>query len=154
MVSLLDIGSLNGGLSANIVELGDGFNELSEDWGPKIEETQYIHQTTSLSMSFPREYLSVDVQEAIADLFMEFPTGSACETYYGRFYKTDASGSGDTLTAKGMRVPVTVAPSSTGGSAGSPLTSGIEIHGNGKVEKGTWTISKSGSKTTYSIVAD
>ena len=32
MVSLLDIGSLMGGKSEKLAEMGDGFTELSEDW--------------------------------------------------------------------------------------------------------------------------
>lgn len=162
MVSLLDIGSLMNGLAPELVELGDGFNELSEDWSPNFEDTQYINQKNSsssvssygLSMSLTREYLSDDVQKTIDKLFMEFPTGAACETYYGRFYKTDVV-TDTTTTVKGIRVPVVVAPSSTGGSAGSALTSGIEIHGNGDAVKGTYTITKEPSgSTSYSFVAD
>lgn len=43
MVSLIDIGSWLGGKSANIVEMGDGFTELTEDWGPDVESTQYVN---------------------------------------------------------------------------------------------------------------
>lgn len=35
MVSLMDIGSLMGGKTSKIVEMGDGFNEITEDWGPQ-----------------------------------------------------------------------------------------------------------------------
>lgn len=159
MVSLLDIGSLMNGLSEELVMLGDGFTELTEDWSPSIEDTQYINQKNAsssvnsytLTMNLSREYLSDDVQKAIDKLFMEFPTGKACETFYGRFYKTDAQTSGDGTTVKGIRVPVTVAPSSTGGGAGDTLTSSIEIHGNGDAIKGTYTIDGDGN---YSFVAD
>lgn len=154
MVSLLDIGLLGGGLNGNIVELGNGFSELTEDWGANFQDTQYVNQKTAgssvngyaLSMTPEREYLSDDVQEAIDNLFKTFPTGSDCETYYYRFYKTDIkSNSGDCI-----RVPVVVAPSSTGGSAGSALTSSIEIHGNGDAELGTVTISiGEGGEATY-----
>ncbi len=163
MVSLLDIGSLMSGLSENLVELGDGFNELSEDWSPKIDETQYINQKVSsssvnsysLSMSLTREYLSDDVQKVIDKLFLDFPTGKDCETFYGRFYKTDVQTSGDTATVKGIRVPITLAPTSTGGSAGSALTSGIDIRGNGNAVKGTYTITTGAEgKVTYSFQAD
>ena len=37
MVSLLDIGSLMGGKSEKLAEMGDGFTELTEDWGPNTE---------------------------------------------------------------------------------------------------------------------
>ena len=39
MVSLLDIGKLSG-TSEKIVELGDGFTELTEDWSPNTESKQ------------------------------------------------------------------------------------------------------------------
>lgn len=151
MVSLLDIGLLNGGLTSNIVELGDGFTELNEDWGANVQSTQYINSTVAgatvngyaLSMSPQREYLSDEVQEAIDNLFKTFPTGSKCESFYYRFYKTDITGS----TGDCIRVPIVVAPSSTGGSAGNPLTSSLEIHGNGEAELGTITIASDGKYT-------
>lgn len=152
MVSLLDIGSWLGGLSEKIVEMGDGFNELTEDWGPSFQDTQYVNMKNSasslngytFSMTPEREYLSDDLQDAIDDAFKSFPTGKDAETYYYRFYKTDLSGT-DELTGDCIRIPVVCAPSSTGGSAGEALTSSIEIHGNGDVEKGTITISASGA---------
>ena len=49
MVSLLDIGSLNGGATPNIVELGDGFTEITEDWGPDVGSTQYINMDAKSS---------------------------------------------------------------------------------------------------------
>lgn len=162
MVSLLDIGSLMNGLSENLVMLGDGFTDLSEDWGTKVSSTQYINQKTesttingyALSMSLSREYLSDEVQEVIDKMFLEFPTGKACETFYGRFLKSDVKTSGASATVKGIRVPIVVAPNSIGGGAGDTLTSGIEIHGNGEVVKGTYTITTSESGTTYSFAAD
>ena len=47
MVSLLDIGKLFGGASTDIVEMGDGYTEISEDWGPGIDSTpvSYTHLT-------------------------------------------------------------------------------------------------------------
>lgn len=36
MVSLLDIGKLFGGVSTDIEEMGDGYTEISEDWGPAL----------------------------------------------------------------------------------------------------------------------
>lgn len=151
MVSLLDIGSLMSGITANIVELGDGFNEISEDWGPDIASTQYVNMKAKsstlkgydFSMTPEREYLSDDVQKAIDDLFKKFPTGSECETYYYRFYKTDIKAN----SGECIRVPVIVAPSSTGGSGGDILTSSIQINGNGDVELGTVTITEDGKYT-------
>lgn len=142
MVSLLDIGLLNGGSVSNIVELGDGFTELTEDWGPNTESTQYVNMKNaansvkgySFSMTAEREYLSDDAQEAIDDLFKDFPTGAKCETYYYRYYKTDI----DTTTHKGdcIKIPVTVCPSTSGGAGGDILKSSIQINGNGDVVKG------------------
>jgi hypothetical protein len=151
MVSLLDIGSLIGGKTPKIVELGDGFTEITEDWGPDVSSTQYVNMKAKastvkgyeFSMTPEREYLSDEVQTAIDELFKKFPTGKDCETYYYRFYKTDiTSNTGDCI-----RVPVVVSPSSTGGSGGDPLTSSIQINGNGDVELGTITIASSGEYT-------
>ena len=151
MVSLLDIGSLMGGSLQNIVEMGDGFTELTEDWGPNTESTQYVNMKNAsnsvkgyaFSMSPEREHLSDDMQTTINDLFKKFPTGAQCETYYYRFYKTDITGaSGDCI-----RVPVTVCASSSGGAGGDILTSSIQINGNGDVELGTITIGSDGKYT-------
>lgn len=150
MVSLLDTGLLMGG-TTNIMEMGDGYTELTEDWGPDIGSTQYVNMKSKsstlkgyeFSMSPEREYLSDDMQKAIDKLFKKFPTGADCETYYYRFFKTDiTSGSGDCI-----KVPVVVAPSSVGGSGGDTLTSTIQINGNGDVEEGTITIGSDGSYT-------
>jgi hypothetical protein len=147
----LDIGLLGGGKSTKIVELGDGFTEITEDWGPDVESTQYVNMKSKastlkgyeFSMTPEREYLSDEVQTAIDTLFKTFPTGTDCETYYYRFYKTDIKDS----TGDCIRVPVVVAPSSTGGSGGEVLTSSIQISGNGDVELGTVTISDDGGYT-------
>ena len=151
MVSLLDIGSLMGGKTPKIVEMGDGFTEITEDWGPDVSSTQYVNMKAKsatmkgyeFSMTPEREYLSDEVQTAIDDLFKKFPTGKDCETYYYRFYKTDIT----SKTGDCIRVPVVVSPSSTGGSGGDPLTSSIQINGNGDVALGTITIGDSGEYT-------
>lgn len=148
MVSLLDIGTWLGGKTANIVEMGDGFTELTEDWGPDVESTQYINtkaKTSTLkgyefSMTPEREYLDDDFQKAIDNGFKKLPTGKDCETYYYRYYKTDITNG----TGECIRVPVIVAPSSTGGEGGGILTSAIQIQGNGEVELGTITITENG----------
>lgn len=155
MVSLLDIGLLNGGTTSNILEMGDGFTELTEDWGPDVESNQYVNMKAKaatlkgyeFSMSPEREYLSDDFQEAVDNLFKSFPTGSDCETYYYRFYKTDLTTSSGTSTGDCIRVPVVVAPSSTGGAGGDTLTSSIQIAGNGEAELGTVTIAADGTYT-------
>lgn len=154
MVSLLDIGILNNGSRSNIVEMGDGFTELTEDWGPNTQSTQYVNMKNAsntvkgygFSMDAEREFLSDEVQEAINDLFKDFPTGKACETYYYRFYKSDLSGT-DTMSGECIKVPVTVAPKSNGGAGGDTLTSSIQINGNGDVVKGTITIDAEGNYT-------
>ncbi len=148
MVSLLDIGSWLNGKTSKIVEMGDGFTELTEDWGPDVESTQYVNMKAKastlkgyeFSMSPEREYLDDDFQDAINEGFKQFPTGDACNTYYYRYYKSDITGG----TGDCIRIPVVVAPSSTGGSGGDVLTSAIQISGNGEVELGTITISESG----------
>lgn len=148
MVSLLDIGTWLGGKTSNIVEMGDGFTELTEDWGPDVESTQYVNMKSKSStlkgyefaMTPEREYLDDEFQETIDNGFKQFPTGKDCETYYYRYYKSDITGG----TGDCIRVPVIVAPSSTGGAGGDILTSAIQISGNGEVELGTITISESG----------
>lgn len=148
MVSLLDIGSLMGGKTPKIVEMGDGYKEITEDWGPNTQSDQYVNMKSAsntvkgyaLSMTPERDHLSDEMQTVINTMFKTFPTGEKCNTYYYRFYKTDITGtSGDCI-----RVPVTVCPSSTGGTGGDNLTSSIQINGNGDVEVGTITISEGG----------
>lgn len=46
MVSLLDIGLLLGSTS-KLVEMGDGFTELQEDWGPNTESKQYVNMKSA-----------------------------------------------------------------------------------------------------------
>lgn len=150
MVSLLDIGAFTGS-TEKLAEMGDGYTELTEDWGPNTESKQYVNMKNAsntvkgyaFSMTPSREYLSDDMQTAIDTMFKTFPTGDKCNTYYYRFYKTDIkSGTGDCI-----RLPVTVCPSSTGGSGGDTLTSSIQINGNGEVELGTITIGAGGTFT-------
>lgn len=150
MVSLLDIGMLMGS-TEKLAEMGDGYTEITEDWGPNTESTQYVNMKSAsntvkgyaLSMSPEREYLSDDMQKCIDTMFKKFPTGKKCETYYYRYYKTDiTAGSGECI-----RVPVTVCPSSAGGAGGDTLTSSIQINGNGDVELGTITIGSDGNFT-------
>ena len=151
MVSLMDIGSLMGGKTSKIVEMGDGFNEITEDWGPNTESTQYVNMKSAsntvkgyaLSMSPERAHLSDEMQTVINEVFKKFPTGTQCETYYYRFYKSDIAGT----TGDCIRVPVTVCASSTGGAGGDNLTSTIQINGNGDVDLGTITIGTSGEFT-------
>ena len=46
MVSLLDFGKWMGGAESNIIELGDGYTELTEDWAPDVQEKQYVNMKT------------------------------------------------------------------------------------------------------------
>lgn len=146
MVSLLDIGKFLEGGSGKIVEMGDGYTELTEDWAPSVQTTQYVNMKNKsstlngyeFSMNPEREYLSDDMQKGIDSLFKKFPTGAGCETYYYRFYKTDATQNGNEFAA--IRVPVIVAPASTGGEGGGTLVSSIQINGNGNVEEGFITL--------------
>lgn len=155
MVSLLDVGSLNSGETPKIVEMGDGYTELTEDWGPKVDSKQYVNMESessvvsgySFSMSPEREYISDDLQKAIDGLSKTFPVGSKCETYYYRFYKTDLTGSDGSMTGPCIKVPVVVTISSVGGSGGESLKSTIQIKGNGNVQQGTVTLDSKGAYT-------
>lgn len=157
MVSLLDVGLLGGGSASNILEMGDGYTELTEDWAPDIESTQYVNMKAAastlkgynLSLNPAREHLSDAMQTAINKAFKDFPTGADAETFYYRFYKSDVtfdpvdgSGSGEAI-----KVPVVVAANSTGGAGGDILTSSLQINGNGDVIKGTINISATGEYT-------
>lgn len=154
MVSLLDVGSLYGGVTENILEMGDGYTELTEDWGPNVETTQYVNmksQSSTLSgyefsMNPEREFLSDEMQDEINDLLKKFPTGTDCETNYYRFFKTDNVTAKDG-TYKAIKVPVIVSPSSAGGEGGSALVTSIQINGNGDVQEGYITLSGSGTYT-------
>lgn len=157
MVSLLDIGKWLGGTSTNIIEIGDGVTELTEEWGPDIESKQYINQVTKssalkgyeFSTTIEREYMDDDFQKSINDGLKQFPTGKKCETYYYRYFKTDITGgSGDCI-----RVPVIMAPSSAGGSGEDILTAALELSGNGDVEQGTITITDDGYSWTPKATA-
>lgn len=157
MVSLFNAGRWLGGKIDKILEMGDGFSELTEEWGPSFKDTQYVNMKNgasslngyAFSMSPEREHLSDDFQKVINEGFKKFPTGSDAESYYYRFYKTDAI-TEKTGAFKAIRVPVVCGPSSTGGSAGEALTSSIEIHGNGDVQEGTITISTEDGTFTWS----
>lgn len=157
MVSLLDIGTWLGGSTANIVEMGDGFTELTEDWGPDVESTQYVNMKAKastlkgyeFSMTPEREYLDDEFQTAIDNGFKKLPTGKDCETYYYRYYKTDIKDD----VGECIRVPVIVAPSSTGGEGGGILTSAIQIQGNGEVELGTITITENGYEWVANVAS-
>lgn len=154
MVSLLDVGSLNGGAAANLVEMGNGYTELTEDWGPKVDSKQYVNMEAessvvsgySFSMSPEREYISDDLQKAIDGLSKTFPVGGKCNTFYYRFYKTDLTGE-DSLSGPCIKVPVVVTISSVGGSGGESLKSTIQIKGNGNVQLGTITLDGKGKYT-------
>ncbi|MCM1219708.1 MAG: hypothetical protein NC548_34945 [Lachnospiraceae bacterium] len=149
MVSLLDFGKYMGGTTSNILELGDGYTELTEDWSPNIEEKQYVNQKTAsntlngyaLSMTPERDHLSDEAQQYIDDAFRKFPTGTNAQTDYFRYYKTDKVGEN---SFKCIKVPVIVAPSSTGGAGGETLVSSIQISGNGDVVEGVITVTEDG----------
>ena len=48
MVSLLDIGLLAGS-TTKLAEMGDGYTEITEDWGPSTDSTQYVNMKTASS---------------------------------------------------------------------------------------------------------
>lgn len=156
MVSLLDYGKWMGGTTSSIIELGNGYTELTEDWAPNVEEKQYVNMKTKtntingygFSMSPEREYLSDEAQKFIDEAFRKFPTGAKAETDYFRFYKTDKlEGAG--MKYKAIKVPVVVAPNSTGGSGGESLKSTIQITGNGDAVEGTITVTATSGKLSY-----
>lgn len=154
MVSLVDAGLWLGGKISNIVEIGDGFAELTENWGPDKSSNQYINMKSKsstlkgyeFSATAEREHLNDDLQVIIDNGFKKFPTGKDCETFYYRYYKTDMTIADDgSMSGDCIKLPVIMAPSSTGGAGGDVLTSSVEISGNGDVVLGTITISKDGA---------
>lgn len=158
MVSLLDVGKLFSGTPGNILEMGRGYTEISEDWGPGMDSTQYVNmksKATTVSgyeftMNPEREYLNDDMQKALNKLLKKFPTGEDCETDYYRFFKTDAVEGKDGVY-EAIKIPVVVAASSAGGEGGGKLVSAIQISGNGNVEEGYITMSEAGNFTWSTI---
>lgn len=156
MVSLMDFGKWMGGTATNLIELGDGFTEITEDWAPNMEEKQYVNMKNktntlngyALSINPEREHLSDDAQKHIDESFRKFPTGAKAETDYYRFYKTDKiEGAG--MKYKAIKVPIVAGPASTGGAGGESLKSSIQITGNGEVTEGTITVTATSGKLTY-----
>lgn len=145
MVSLMNFGKWMCGTTSNIIELGDGVTELTEDWAPNMEEKQYVNMKTAsntlngygFSTTIERDHMSDEAQEYIDDAFRKFPTGTNAQTDYYRFYKTDKISEGK---YKAIKLPVIAAPSSTGGSGGETLVSSVQLNGNGEVIEGTITI--------------
>ena len=154
MVSFLDFGKWMGGEEEKILELGDGFTELTEDWAPNVSGVTYVNMEAAsntlnnydFSMTPEREHLSDEAQKIIDEAFRKFPTGKNAETYYYRFFKTDTADAGG---YKAIRVPVIVGPSSAGGEGGATLTSSIQINGNGDVEEGTMKFAE--GKWTFTV---
>lgn len=144
MVSILDFGKWMGGTTTNLIELGDGVTELTEDWGPDMKEVQYVNMKTksntlngyAFSTTVEREHMSDEAQGFIDTGFRTFPTGKDAETEYYRFYKTDKISDGK---YKAIKLPVVCAPSSSGGGGGETLVSALQLTGNGDVKQGTIT---------------
>ncbi len=155
MVSLFDTGTWLGGSTPALTEMGDGFTEISEDWGPEFVDTKYVNMKNSsstlngyaLSMTPEREHLSDTMQTKMNEAFRTFPTGAKAESFYYRYYKTDITVTEGVGSGPAIKVPVTAGPSSTGGASSDPLKSSIEIHGNGDVIPGTISIAKNGTHT-------
>ena len=157
MVSLLDVGKLFQGMTSNILEMGDGYTEITEDWGPNVESTQYVNMKSQcstlsgyeFSMNPEREYLSDEMQTELDKLLKKFPTGKDCETDYFRFFKTDAVDSKPGVFAA-IKVPVIVSPSSAGGEGGAALVTSIQINGNGDVKEGFMKLGTDDGEYTWS----
>lgn len=156
MVSLLDFGKWMGGTTSDIIELGDGVTELTEDLGPDMSETQYVNMKSksntlngySFSTTVEREHMSDEAQGYIDTGFRRFPTGKDAETDYYRFYKTDKISDGK---YKAIKLPVVAAPSSTGGGGGETLVSSLQLTGNGDVVEGVITVTAADGKVTYTF---
>jgi len=84
MVSLFDFGLWMGGTESNILELGRGYEELTEDWAPNTSSVTYVNMETAantlngydFSMTPERQYISDEAQKYIDKAFRTFPTGS------------------------------------------------------------------------------
>ena len=151
MVSLMDFGKWLGGQVSDIIEMGDGYTEITEDWAPNTSGTTYVNQEAAsntlnnydLSMNPSREHMSDEAQQYIDQAFRKFPTGKNAETDYYRFYKTDKVVEKEN-SYLAIKVPVIAGPSSTGGSGGATLTSSLQINGNGDVVEGVMTLNEEG----------
>lgn len=146
MKSFIDFGLWLNGEDSDILMLGDGFTELSEDYGADIQSTQYINQTSasstvkgySMSFTLEREFIPDAMQTKVNKAIRTRPTGEACETFYYRLFTTDKV-DGQTNTYHASKEPIVLCPSSAGGGGGDILTTSLTVQGNGTPTEGTMT---------------
>ena len=138
--------------------IGEGVEELNEEFEADEEDVQYIHEKTktrnikgyTVGFDIELKYIkNNEVQRYANRLIRKPPTGSDTSGDYIRVNK-DEPMYGTANAYIGVRRKATVYPSSVGGSAEDSLQSSLHISGNTEPEVGYVTFTKSGDTTSYS----
>lgn len=162
---LLNISSPYSYDTPNFALINEGVTELTEEFNPETETTQYIAEkdavtyvkryAPSITLS---SYLVQDdsVNKRIREVINTLPVGSSADTDYIRFSYLDNIGetSKDIIKYTAYRRRGTISAGNIGGSAGDTTSASITINGKGEAIKGVLTIDKTGGTPTYSFVED
>ena len=162
---LLNISSPYSYDTPNFALINEGVTELTEEFNPETETTQYIAEkdavtyvkryAPSITLS---SYLVQDdsVNKRIREVINTLPVDSSADTDYIRFSYLDSIGdtSGKIIKYTAYRRRGTISAGNIGGSAGDTTSASITINGKGDVIKGVLTVDSSGGTATYSFVAD
>ncbi|KAK8835460.1 hypothetical protein M9Y10_004564 [Tritrichomonas musculus] len=159
---LLNISSPYSYDTQNFALINEGVTELTEEFNPETETTQYIAEkdavtyvkryAPSITLS---SYLVKDdsVNKRIREVINTLPVGSNADTDYIRFSYLDNIGetSKDIIKYTAYRRRGTIPAGNIGGSAGDTTSASITINGKGEAIKGVLTVTKADGTTTYSF---
>lgn len=140
-----------GGTTVSYKLLGDGIESLTENMNPEEESKHYINMSKASNnvKSYQRTF-DVDKEDCVEDevqawidgLVDDLPTGASAKTSFVRFRLKDAvSGSAGVYNA--IKVPCTVAVTSSGGDGGNYVHNVITVKQCGEDIKGTFNVSTS-----------
>ena len=136
--------------------LGDGISSLNEEMNPEEETKHYIHMSkASNNVKAYQRTFEVDKEDCIEDevqkwmdgLVDTLPTGANAKTSFVRLRLKDAV-DGQTGSYKAIKVPCTVAVSSSGGDGGDYVHTVVNIKQCGEDVAGVFNI------TTNTFTAD
>lgn len=128
--------------------LGDGVSSLVENMNPEEETKHYIHMSKASNRvkAYQRTFevdkedcIDDDVQMLIDSLVDNLPTGESAKTSFVRFRLKDAV-EGSVGTYNAIKVPCTVAVSSSGGDGGDYVHNVINVKQYGEDVKGTFDV--------------
>lgn len=138
--------------------IGDGVEELNEEFEADEEDIQYIHEKTktrnvkgyTVGFDIELKYIKNNELQIYANrMIRKPPTGFETKSDYIRINK-DEPMYGTSNAYIGVRRQATVYPESIGGSADDSLNSSLHISGNTEPEVGYVTFSTDGNgNTTY-----